>query len=62
MNRENYKINRHKPKRNSPITRSKKQMLTKPTGINSTATPKLREIYSTRIEWATKTIPKLNEK
>jgi hypothetical protein len=24
--------------------------------------PKLREIYSTRIEWATKIIPKLKEK
>jgi hypothetical protein len=62
MNREHYKIDRHKPKRNSPITRSKNQMLAKPIGINSTATPKLREIYSTRIEWATKIIPKLKEK
>jgi hypothetical protein len=61
MNPEKYKSIRNKPKRNSAISRSKNRMLAKPTGIHSTATPKLREIYSTRIEWATKIIPKLKE-
>lgn len=61
MNRENYKKDRNKPKQNSAISRSKKQMLAKPKVTNSAATPKLREIYSTKIEWATKTLPKLKE-
>jgi len=61
MNRENYKKDRNKPKQNSAISRSKKRMLAKPKVINSPATPKLREIYSTKIEWATKTLPKLKE-
>jgi hypothetical protein len=29
---------------------------------NLTTTPKLREAYSTKIEWAIKIIPKLKEK
>ena len=61
MNPENYKSIRNKPKRNSSISRSKARMLVKPVGINSNATPKLREIYSNRTEWATKIIPKVKE-
>ncbi len=61
MNPEHYKSIRNKPKRNSAVSRSKIQMLAKPTGMNSNAAPKLREIYSTRIEWATKILPKVKE-
>jgi hypothetical protein len=61
MNRENYKKDRNKPKQNSAISKSKKRMLAKPKVANSAGTPKLREIYSTKIEWATKTLPKLKE-
>jgi hypothetical protein len=60
LNREGYKSKRKsQPKRNMNITRAKKQMMAKPKEIGST--PKLREIYSTRIEWATKILPKLKE-
>lgn len=60
MNRENYKKDRNKPHRNSKISTSKKQMLAKSKVIN--ATPKLREVYSSRTEWATKILPKLKTK
>ena len=60
LNRESYKSKRKtQPKRNMKITRAKKQMMAKPKEISST--PKLREIYSTKIEWATKILPKLKE-
>jgi hypothetical protein len=59
MNRENYKKSRNKPKNNSKISRAKSQMLAKPKGINSTATPKLQVLYSTKTEWLTNVIPKL---
>jgi hypothetical protein len=62
MNRENYKKDRNKPKRTSAISRSKKQMLAEPKIKNSVGTSKLREIYASRTEWATKIIPKLKEK
>jgi hypothetical protein len=61
MNRANYKVDRNKPKVNNTISRAKKQMLAKPTNINSTRTPRLREIYSSKTEWATKILPKLKE-
>jgi hypothetical protein len=60
MNPENYKINRNKPKRNSAISKSKSRMLAK-VKLTSTSTPKLRTIYSTKTEWATKVLPKLKE-
>jgi len=41
------------------ITRAKKQMMAKPKEISNT--PKLRLIYTTKIEWATKVLPKLKE-
>jgi len=60
LNRENYKTKRKgQPKRNRKITRAKKQMMVKPKENGST--PKLREIYSTKNEWATKILPKLKE-
>jgi hypothetical protein len=60
LNREGYKSKRKsQPKRNMNITRAKKQMMAKPKTVSST--PKLREIYSTKIEWATKILPKLKE-
>jgi hypothetical protein len=59
MNRENYKVKRNKPKRGS-TSRSKIQMLAKPTALRTTA--KMREIYATKTEWATKVLPKLKEK
>ena len=60
LNREGYKSKRKsQPKRNMQITRAKKQMMAKPKEISST--PKLRLIYSTKIEWATKMLPKLKE-
>jgi len=49
-----------KPKRNSKISTAKRLMLATPK--NLTTTPKLREAYSTKIEWAIKIIPKLKEK
>jgi hypothetical protein len=61
MNRENYKSKRKgQPKRNSAINRSKRRMDAKAKEPNTS--PKLREIYFTNIEWATKIIPKLREK
>jgi hypothetical protein len=62
MNRANYKVDRNKPKQNSAITRSKKQMLAKPKATTSGAMPKLRQIYSSKTEWATQILPKLKEK
>jgi hypothetical protein len=61
MNRENYKSKRKgQPKRNSAINRSKRRMDAKAKELHTS--PKLREIYSTNIEWAIKIMPKLNEK
>lgn len=60
MNRQNYKSIRNKPKRNSAVSKAKIQMLAKPK--EAPATAKMREIYSTKIEWVTKVIPKLKEK
>lgn len=60
MNRDNYKVKRNKPKRDSTMSRSKIQMLAKPTALRSTS--KMREIYATKTEWATNILPKLKEK
>ncbi len=60
MNRENYKIVRNKPKRDSSVSKAKLQMLAKPKAAPVSA--KLREKYKTNIEWTTKVIPKLKEK
>jgi hypothetical protein len=60
MNPENYKKSRNKPKRNSAISKSKSRMLAQ-VKLTSTSTPKLRTIYNTKTEWATKILPKLKE-
>jgi hypothetical protein len=60
MNRENYKVKRNKPKRDSTVSRSKIQMLAKPPALHTTS--KMREIYATKTEWATNVLPKLKEK
>jgi hypothetical protein len=60
MNRENYKVKRNKPKRDSTVSRSKIQMLAKPTALRTTS--KMREVYAAKTEWATNVLPKLKEK
>jgi hypothetical protein len=63
MNPEHYKSKRKgQPKRNGAISRSKSRMLAKAKEWTPITTPKLREIYSTKTEWAIKIIPKLKEK
>ncbi len=60
LNRESYKTKRKgRPRRNMKITRAKSQMIAKPKETSSTT--KLREIYSTKNEWATKMLPKSRE-
>jgi len=60
MNPENYKSKRKgQPKRNSSANRSKRRMLAKAKEPNTS--PKLREIYSAKTEWATKIMPKPKE-
>jgi hypothetical protein len=60
MNPENYKTKRKgQPKKNNSASRAKRRMKTKE--WTPDATPKLREIYSTKIEWAIKIMPKLKE-
>ena len=60
MNPENYKSKRKgQPKRNSAINRSNRRILAKAKEPNTS--PKLREIYSTKTEWATKIMPKVKE-
>jgi len=60
MNPENYKTKRKgQPKRNSAANRSKRRLLAKAKEPNTS--PKLRQIYSARTEWATKIMPKPKE-
>ena len=60
MNPENYKTKRKgQPKRNNSAGRAKRRAEIKP--WTPTATAKLREIYATKIEWATKIMPKPKE-
>jgi len=61
MRLERYKSIRKKPKRDTTITKSKKRMLAKPKISPAATAPKLREIYSEKIEWATNLIPKPKE-
>jgi hypothetical protein len=60
MNRENYKINRNQPKRDSTVSKAKIQMLAKPKPAPVNA--KLNEHYKASTEWLAKVIPKLKEK
>ena len=60
MNLENYKTKRKgQPKRNSAVNRANRSKLAK--AKQTVTSPKLREIYSTRTEWATKIMPKAKE-
>jgi hypothetical protein len=61
MNRDNYRADRNKPKKDSSISRIKKQMLTKPKMMPSAATQKLQKSYATKTEWLAKVIPKQKE-
>jgi len=60
MNRADYKVKRNKPKPNTGITKSKKRMFAGPKTTTSES-PKLRAVYSSKTEWATKLLPKLKE-
>ncbi len=62
MNIEHNKSIRKKPKRNSKISGRKSRMFAMVEGRKPNTSAKLSEIYSTKIEWATKIIPKLPEK
>jgi hypothetical protein len=63
MNPANYKTKRQgQPKRASALSRRKFSMVANAKVATSYASPKLREIYATKVEWATKVIPKLKEK
>jgi len=62
MNPENYKTKRRgQPKRESALSKSKSNMIAKAKVPNSYVSPKLCEIYNTKVEWATKVIPKQKE-
>jgi len=61
MKLNRYKSIRNKPKKISTLSRSKRQLRTKPIS-NSLTAPKLREIYSTNVGWTTKVIPERKEK
>jgi len=61
MNREQYKSIRKKPKRNSEISKYKSRVLAMAKEWKPTTSPKLREAYSTKNEWAINMIPKLKE-
>jgi len=62
MNPEHYKTMRKgKPKRKDKLSWSKRQMLKAAQEWKPTTSPKLREAYSTKIEWARKLIPKLKK-
>jgi hypothetical protein len=61
MNREQYKSIRKKPKRNSEISKYKSRVLAMAKEWKPTTSPKLREAYHTKNEWAINMIPKLKE-
>ena len=62
MKPEHYKPRRkEKPKRKAKISASKNRMLAVAQKWKPITSPKLREAYSTKIEWAGKLIPKLKK-
>ena len=62
MNPENYKTKRQgQPKRASPLSKNKSRMLANAKAVKPITSPKLCEIYNTRIDWAKKSLPKLKE-
>ena len=62
MKLERYKpIRKVKPKRKGKVSRRKSRMLAVAQEWKPITSPKLREAYSTKIEWVTKLVPKLTE-
>ena len=62
MKPEHYKPRRkEKPKRKGKISKLKSRMLVEAKERKPTTSPKLREAYSTKIEWATELISKLEK-
>jgi len=62
MKPEHYKpIRKGKPKRKGKISPLKSRMLAVAQKWKPITSPKSREAYSTKIEWATKLIPKLKK-
>lgn len=62
MNMEHNKLISKKPKRNSKTSNRKSRMLATAKERKPNTSAKLCEIYFTKIEWATKIMPKLQEK
>ena len=63
MNPENYKTKRQgQPKRDSPLSKRKGSMIANANVTTLSTSSKLREIYNTKTQWATKVIPKVKEK
>jgi hypothetical protein len=54
-------IRKGKPKRESKLSGSKSRMLKATQEWKPTTSPKLREAYSAKIEWARNVIPELKE-
>ena len=62
MKPEHYKsIRKGKPKRKGKLGRSKSRMLAVANEWKPITSPKLREAYSAKTEWASKVIPELKE-
>jgi hypothetical protein len=62
MKPENHKpIRTEKPKRKGNSSMRKSRMLAESQEWTPITSPKLREAYSTKIEWARKLIPKLKK-
>jgi len=62
MKPEHYKpIRKPKPKRKGKIGRLKSRMLAVAQEWKPITSPQLREVYSTKIEWARELIPKLKK-
>ena len=62
MNREQYKPKRKgQPKRKDKLRARKSRMLKVAQEWKPNTSPKLREAYSTKIEWVRNVIPKLKE-
>jgi len=60
MKPEHYKPQRkEKPKRKGKTSKSRSRMLAVAQERKPITSPRLREAYSTKIEWARKSIPKL---
>jgi hypothetical protein len=61
MNREKYETKRKKLKQNRKNSTIKSIMLESAKKRKQVPSEKLREEYSTKVEWASKTMPKLKE-